>query len=37
MDYYHLIQQEMTSRGVQMPSGLPTALGLYQTYTDARA
>lgn len=36
MDYYHLIQQEMASRGVAPPSDLPTATGLYQTYLDAR-
>lgn len=37
MDYYHLIQQEMASRGLSAPAGLPSAADLHQTYNEARA
>ncbi len=37
MDYYHLINQELATRGLSRPADLPTTEELFQIYNDARA
>lgn len=36
VDYYHLISQEIASRGMSMPNDAPTAAMLYAEYQRAR-
>ncbi|MBR3369954.1 MAG: hypothetical protein IKG52_04925 [Rhodobacteraceae bacterium] len=37
IDYFHIIEEELTTRGLQRPEGMPTAHSLFNIYTDARA
>jgi hypothetical protein len=37
VDYYHLITQELSARGLPFPAGYPNTETLFQMYNDARA
>ncbi|MGP9789412.1 hypothetical protein [Roseinatronobacter sp. NSM] len=37
IDYYHIIEEELATRGLQRPEGMPTAQTMFDLYTSARS